>query len=49
MSAKHEVHTPLNATIIKSISQLPWQQGFHDSKYYQILMLPQRTYVPGTV
>ena len=21
----------------KSISQLTWQQGFHDSKYYQIL------------
>ena len=28
----------------KSIYQLPWQQGFHDSKYYQILLLPQGTY-----
>ena len=47
MSAKHEVHTPSNARIIKVFSQLPWQRGFCDNKYYQILLLPKATYAPN--
>ena len=41
MSAQHEIHYPSNLKIMKVVL------SFHGNKHYQILFLPQGTYVPN--